>query len=83
MSIPGLRLRIFGFVLAASFTPVRAEVRRALLVGIDEYTQPADQPSYQLSAGNRERLKAIQGTRSRQHHPAGPAARGVHAGGGA
>jgi hypothetical protein len=51
MSIPRLRLRIVGFVLAASFTPVRAEVRRALLVGIDEYTQRADQPSPHFSQG--------------------------------
>ncbi len=66
MTIPGLRLRIFALVLAASCIPVRAEVRRALLVGIDEYVQPADRPGYQLSAGNRERLKAIQGTPARR-----------------
>ncbi len=66
MKIPGLRLRIFALVLAASFTPVRAEVRRALLVGIDEYVQPSDRPGYRLSAENRERLKAIQGTPSRR-----------------
>jgi hypothetical protein len=66
MTIPGLRLRILALVLVASCTPGRAEVRRALLVGIDEYAQPADHPGYRLSAANRERLKAIQGTPSRR-----------------
>ncbi len=67
MTIPGLRLRILALVLVASCTPGRAEVRRALLVGIDR-VRPAGltQPGYRLSETNRKRLQAIQGTPSRR-----------------
>ena len=44
----------------------RAEVRRALVVGIDTYVQSSDRPGYQLSARTRERLKSIHGTPSRR-----------------
>ena len=44
----------------------RAEVRRALVVGIDTYVQSSDRPGYQLSARTRERLKSIYGTPARR-----------------
>src|SRR4249919_1464603 len=65
MRIRMLRLPIFVPVLAACLAPAGAEVRRALLVGIDEYTKPADRPGHQLSKEDMERLRAIQGTPSR------------------
>jgi Caspase domain len=52
-------------ILAASTVPAPAEVRRALLVGIDQYIQPASQPGYRMSEMNRKRLEAIQGKPSR------------------
>jgi hypothetical protein len=42
---------------------MRAEVRRALLVGIDEYMEPS--PAYKRSEMTRVRLKAIHGSPSR------------------
>jgi len=55
--------------LAALALPARAEVRRALIVGIDRYLQPADHPDYKLSDRARVRLKAIQGTPGRRIIP--------------
>jgi hypothetical protein len=43
----------------------RAEVRRALIVGIDQYMDPAHAGGYQLSEQTRTRLKAIHGTGAR------------------
>lgn len=56
-----MRLRIAFLVLTAAMA--RGEVRRALLVGIDEYMQPS--PGFRPSEMTRERLKAIHGTPSR------------------
>lgn len=52
----------FALLILAAMT-AHAEVRRALLVGIDEYMQPS--PGYKPSSMTRERLKAIRGTPSR------------------
>lgn len=56
-----MRLR-FAFLLLAA-AAAHAEVRRALLVGIDHYMQPSR--AYKSSAMTRERLKAVRGSPSR------------------
>jgi len=53
-------------LFVALSVPAQAEVRRALLVGIDQYIQPGSQPGYRLSEANRKRLQAVQGTPSRR-----------------
>ena len=65
MTAGGSRLRIFTLVLAA-LAPAHAEVRRALLVGIDDYIAPDKGQVYQPSERNRQRLKSIHGAPSRQ-----------------
>jgi hypothetical protein len=57
--------RVALLILAAGLA--RAEVRRALIVGIDEYMDPAKTRGYQVSQLTRDRLKAIHGPGGRSH----------------
>jgi hypothetical protein len=57
-------MRCLCLILAAGMA--HAEVRRALLVGIDDYIQPAQAQGYQPSERTRVRLKAIDGSPSRR-----------------
>ncbi len=68
---PRLRLHMMTrlahiFLLVAACSAARAEVRRALVVGIDNYLQPADRPNYQASERTRQRLNAVRGTPARR-----------------
>jgi hypothetical protein len=57
--------RVALLIVAAGLA--RAEVRRALIVGIDEYMDPAKTRGYQVSQLTRDRLKAIHGPGGRSH----------------
>lgn len=53
-------------LLAAAHSSASAEVRRALLVGIDQYSQPEARPNYQRSERTLERLTVLHGNPARR-----------------
>ena len=60
-----MKLRILFPIVAASISMAHTEVRRALIVGIDEYAESAQHAGYQPSERTRLRLQAVDGRPSR------------------
>jgi hypothetical protein len=65
-SIRTIVLKIGVLLVFVGYGAAGAQTRRALLVGIDEYTRPSSHGVHQLSDRTRTRLQQIRGRPSRK-----------------